>query len=254
MQRLSAYLLVFLMVSPLLAVEVVDGPHVEVSAKGAVVRWRTDVESGSRVKFGVSKDQLQTQSGVGVTTNHEVTLVGLKPASVYYFNVGTAKRVLKEGEFTTAAMGASASPDLGKQSPRGPPPPTATPAPAMASALKAESSVQKPQPKVPPLQSIWGSLDSLEDHYERHGADFGSRSAEDYAQEAWLFLQRAIEEGLPAKLDETDGTVRVFDPKMRAFAAYRRDGRARTYFKPQSRDYFERQPGKPVRLTRRSSR
>ncbi|WP_166442905.1 fibronectin type III domain-containing protein [Phragmitibacter flavus] len=232
-----------------LAVEVVDGPHVEVSEKGAVVRWKTSGESGSRVRFGVSKDQLQTQTaaGGGVTTHHEVKLEGLKPATVYYFNVGTARRVLKEGQFATLGAGAPSQPMIENDAPpRGPPGP--------AIEESKPKPTQSPALKVPPLRAIWGSLDSLEDHYERHGPDFQSRSAEEYAQQAWLFLQRAIDEGFPAKLDDADGTVRVFDPKTRAFAAYRRDGKARTYFKPGSRDYFERQPGKPVRLTRRASR
>ena len=103
---------------------------------------------------------------------------------------------------------------------------------------------------IPPLRKIWGDIDSLQDHYERHGPDFSSRSAEEYAQQAWLFLQRAIDEELPAKLDDEDGTVRIYDPKTKAFAAYRRDGRARTYFKPNSASYFDRQPGKLVRLKR----
>ena len=45
-------------------------------------------------------------------------------------------------------------------------------------------------------------------------------------------------------MDDSDGTIRVWDPKTRAFAAYNRDGTTRTYFKPGSPDYFERQPGR----------
>jgi hypothetical protein len=42
--------------------------------------------------------------------------------------------------------------------------------------------------------------------------------------------------------------LRVWDPKTRSFAAYTREGLTKTYFKPGSPDYFERQPGRPVRL------
>lgn len=39
---------------------------------------------------------------------------------------------------------------------------------------------------------------------------------------------------------------RVFDPKTGAFAAYNRDGTTKTFFKPGSPGYFERQPGRIV--------
>jgi pyocin large subunit-like protein len=91
----------------------------------------------------------------------------------------------------------------------------------------------------------WGNPGSLADHFTRHGADFQARDAEDYAAKAWAFRQRALAGGLQMKLDG-DGVLRVFDPATGAFAAYNRDGTAKTYFKPGSRDYFARQPGKPV--------
>jgi pyocin large subunit-like protein len=49
------------------------------------------------------------------------------------------------------------------------------------------------------------------------------------------------------KLDDTDGTLRVFDPKTRAFAAYNEGGRTKTFFKPESASYWQRQPGRPVK-------
>ena len=47
------------------------------------------------------------------------------------------------------------------------------------------------------------------------------------------------------KLD-TDGTVRVFDPKTGAFASFNRDGTAKTYFRPGNSGYWQRQPGRPI--------
>ena len=86
---------------------------------------------------------------------------------------------------------------------------------------------------------------SLPDHFARHGADFRAKDADDYARMAWEFGQRAKQGGLLVKADD-DGTRRVFDPKSGAFAAYNRDGTTKTFFKPNSRDYFARQPGRPV--------
>ena len=93
----------------------------------------------------------------------------------------------------------------------------------------------------------WGNPATLPDHFSRHGSDFGATSAEDYARLAWQFLQRAKAEGLPAKVDPT-GTLRVYDPASGAFAAYNRDGTTKTFFKPGSPGYFDRQPGRPVNL------
>ena len=39
--------------------------------------------------------------------------------------------------------------------------------------------------------------------------------------------------------------------QTRAFAAYNRNGTTKTFFKPESRDYFERQPGELVKPPRR---
>jgi pyocin large subunit-like protein len=91
---------------------------------------------------------------------------------------------------------------------------------------------------------------SLQDHFDRHGADFNAKSPEDYARLAWEFLQRAKATGLPAKVED-DGVLRIFDPKTRAFAAYNKDGTTKTFFKAKSRDYFERQPGRAIDLKAR---
>ena len=119
--------------------------------------------------------------------------------------------------------------------------------------LEAITPEKKPAPKAaipaqaPPTRQTWGNTASLQDHFDRHGRDFSSRSPDDYAAQAWLFLQRARAEGLPMKLDDTDGTLRVFDPKTRAFAAYNEKGLTKTFFKPESPTYWQRQPGRSVK-------
>jgi len=101
------------------------------------------------------------------------------------------------------------------------------------------------------IRDFWGRPETLDDHFARHGRDFKARDAADYAQQAHLFLDRAKTTGLPAKRD-SDGTLRVFDPRTGAFGAYNSDGTTKTYFKPGSRDYFDRQPG--VRIDLRTAR
>ena len=93
----------------------------------------------------------------------------------------------------------------------------------------------------------WGNPGSLRDHFERHGRDFAAKDADGYARMAAEFLDRAKAEGLPAKVDEA-GTIRVFDPRTGGFGAYNSDGTTKTFFKPGSNGYFDRQPGRRVDL------
>jgi pyocin large subunit-like protein len=48
------------------------------------------------------------------------------------------------------------------------------------------------------------------------------------------------------KWDDSDQSLRVYDPKTRAFAAYNRDGTTKTYFRPNSPTYWDRQPGRLI--------
>ncbi len=88
----------------------------------------------------------------------------------------------------------------------------------------------------------WGNPKILARHFRDHGADFGAKSADEYAQQASDFLRRSQAEGLPTKTD-ADGVIRVFDPKSNPFGAYNPDGTTRTFFKPSSPTYWDRQPG-----------
>lgn len=222
-------------------VEIVSGPHAQVTATTAVVRWSTNVECGSRMKFGVAPDVLSRKAETpGVTVDHAVTLDGLQPGTVYYFSVGTARVTLATGELTTQSLRGAAEPKTN--------PSDAAEALGRGKKGRPQTEAVTAAAKTPPLSKTWGNPASLPDHFARHGADFGARSQEEYARMAWEFLQRAKAEGLPAKYDDSDETLRVWDPKTHTFAAYHRDGRARTFFKPDSRGYFDRQPGKPVKL------
>ncbi|GGF98322.1 hypothetical protein GCM10007304_10400 [Rhodococcoides trifolii] len=86
----------------------------------------------------------------------------------------------------------------------------------------------------------WGDPGSLDDHFARHGNDFGATSADDYARMATEFFER---KDLPTKVTP-DGTVRIYDPSTNTFGAYNADGTTKTFFTPGSgADYWERQPG-----------
>jgi len=87
----------------------------------------------------------------------------------------------------------------------------------------------------------WGNPNSLARHFRDHGADFAASSADDYARMASEFLQRP---GTLAKID-ADGVIRVYDPATNTFGSYNANGTTRTFFKPTSPTYWDRQPGSP---------
>lgn len=220
--------------------EIVRGPEVEPASTTARIRWQTDTATGTRVQYGLQPGQLPQRADGDVTSHHDITLKGLQPGTTYHFTVGTARVPLATNHFTTTG------------SPRAPrdPSPAGTP-PSQAQAGRTSPPIKAPSvpdlPAPPPTRKTWGNLASLQDHFERHGRDFNARDADDYAAQAWTFLQRARRDGLPAKRD-SDGVVRVYDPKTRAFAAYNRDGTTKTYFRPGRSNYFADQPGDPLDL------
>jgi len=89
----------------------------------------------------------------------------------------------------------------------------------------------------------WANPGTLAEHFARHGADFGARTADEYAQMADDFLVRSQRDRLPTRIDP-DGTIRVYDPATNTFGAYNPDGTTRTFFMPDGGlDYWNRQPG-----------
>lgn len=219
--------------NPACAVTLTDGPQVEISGTAATITWSTDVASGTKISFGTAADSLTQKAEGSLASKHTITLPGLQPATTYYYVVGSARAKLGTGSFTTT----------------GTPAPGSKAVPSPATAKKAPPTTRAPPAALtaPPTRATWASLDSLPDHFARHGGDFKARSSDDYAAQAWMFLQRARQEGLPMKWDDTGDTLRVWDPSKHIFAAYNRSGKTRTFFKPSNPEYWSRQPGRPVR-------
>jgi hypothetical protein len=88
--------------------------------------------------------------------------------------------------------------------------------------------------------STWGRPETLADHFNRHGPDFDAKSAEDYARRANQFFERRAQ--FPTKVD-SDGVIRVYDPRTNTFGSYNPDGTTRTFFKPTKPTYFDEQAG-----------
>lgn len=220
------------------AVTVVSGPEVKAEATKAEITWKTDVVCGTKVNFGKNEKFLAERADGSTGLVHTVQLSKLEEGTTYFFAFGTARVQLGTGKFTTSGTRPLAASPVDSKS---------RPATNVASKVAPPSKASSSAPLVAPATSItWGNLDSLQDHFVRHGGDFASSSPDDYAAKAWLFLQRAKREGLPMKWDDSDRTLRVWDPKSRSFAAYDNRGKTRTFFKPSNPAYWDRQPGRPV--------
>lgn len=72
-------------------VNIVRGPYLQMGTpNSAIVRWRTDVATESRVRYGTSLGALNDlASDPVVTTEHIVQVAGLQPLTRYYYEVGT---------------------------------------------------------------------------------------------------------------------------------------------------------------------
>lgn len=227
------------------AVELLGEPQVTVAGTEATLQWKTDVACGTRVSYGLVAEKLDQKAEGPVTSVHEVTLRDLLKGATYHFTLGSARQRLHVGSFQTGSTAISPAP-----------PQAALGSPSILDKVKgffstdekpaARPAASQAQPRAPPAQQTWGRMETLRDHYERHGRDFQSASMEDYAAQAWHFLQRARAGEVPMKWDDSDGTLRVFDPRTRAFAAYNRDGKTKTFFRPGNASYWQRQPGRIV--------
>jgi len=79
------------------------------------------------------------------------------------------------------------------------------------------------------------------DHYEKHGAEFGSISREEYLRQAQA-LRDSPAGGEILETARADGVITRFDRKTGAFLAFNPDLTIRTYFKPNDGErYFRRQ-------------
>jgi ribulose bisphosphate carboxylase small subunit len=81
----------------------------------------------------------------------------------------------------------------------------------------------------------------LDEHYEKHGAEFGNITKQDYLHQAQL-LRDAKVEGPILRTVRSDGVVTRFDRQTGAFIAYNPNGVIRTFFKPNDGErYYRRQ-------------
>src|SRR5262245_4133385 len=96
---IAAALILALFGVPALAASINRGPYLQVGTPtSVVVKWRTDTATNSRVTFGTQPSSLTgTASSSSSTTDQEVTLTGLQPATRYYYAVGDSTTILASG-------------------------------------------------------------------------------------------------------------------------------------------------------------
>ncbi len=115
----------------------------------------------------------------------------------------------------------------------------------VAEVAREPSSTESPQRS--PASDGWGAgvgfanADRLEEHYRKHGAEFGRITKQDYLRQAQL-LRDARVGGPIQQAVRSDGVTTRYDRDTGAFVAFNPDGVIRTFFKPNDGErYFRRQ-------------
>lgn len=81
----------------------------------------------------------------------------------------------------------------------------------------------------------------LDEHYDKHGAEFGRLTKQDYLRQAQL-LRDAQVGGPVLQTVRADGVTTRFDRQTGAFIAFNPNGTIRTFFKPNDGErYYRRQ-------------
>jgi pyocin large subunit-like protein len=99
----------------------------------------------------------------------------------------------------------------------------------------------------PTSARVWGSSVGfadqrrLDQHYEKHGAEFGRITKQDYLRQAQLLRDtKPVDPVLEAV--RRDGVITRYDRQTGAFIAFNPDGVIRTFFKPNDGErYWRRQ-------------
>src|SRR5215217_1240739 len=95
---------------------VTRGPYLQIGTPNStIVRWRTNIATDSRVSYGTTQGSLSSVAENSTqTTEHEVRLSGLSPATKYFYSVGSTTQALAGNDanhyFVTSPIAGTASP------------------------------------------------------------------------------------------------------------------------------------------------
>jgi len=91
-------LLIFIISLPFVSGQnLTRGPYLQKPTPSSVViKWRTDVPTQSRIYYGTNRAELsQVANSESLVTEHELEVTGLSPATVYYYILTDATKILK---------------------------------------------------------------------------------------------------------------------------------------------------------------
>lgn len=117
--RFQTFLLLLLLIAivptSVFAATLKRGPYLQMGKPtGITVRWRTDVNTNSRVQYGLTPGNLDHQvNDSNQTTEHEIAVTGLSSNTLYYYSVGSSSQVLASGSnynFRTSPPAGTVSP------------------------------------------------------------------------------------------------------------------------------------------------
>lgn len=130
---------------------------------------------------------------------------------------------------------------VSKAAPTKPTPSEAT-APQKSPEAKSPAVNSKPAAPLNSTSNVgFGSERSFDEHYEKHGSEFGSISQLEYLALAQK-LRDAPVGGSILEAVRDDGVISRFDKKSGAFLAFNKNKTIRTFFKPNDGvRYYERQ-------------
>jgi uncharacterized protein DUF1800/purple acid phosphatase-like protein len=119
--------------SPLLIVSSIASSNI--SSVGATITWRTNRPADSQVQYGVTTSYGNTVSLKTMEMNHQMTMIGLTPDTVYHYKITSkdeAGNLSTSGDltFTTAKGGSPTPTPTPIPGPTPKPSPTPTPVPA----------------------------------------------------------------------------------------------------------------------------
>ena len=124
--------------------------------------------------------------------------------------------------------------------------PHGAPAPHAAGVVAPPPAPSSAQPQAPGSRGFgetvgFRSHERLEEHFHKHGREFGAATPGDYLRLAQSLRDRPAG-GDVREIVRADGVVSRFDRASGAFLAFGPDGVIRTFFRPADGErYFERQ-------------
>ncbi|MBL7922708.1 MAG: metallophosphoesterase [Bacteroidia bacterium] len=75
------------------------GPYIQsVTQQSALLHWRTNVPSDTKVSFGIGSNCPFTVTDTSMKTEHEICITGLQPNTKYFYKIGSTALVMQKGQ------------------------------------------------------------------------------------------------------------------------------------------------------------